>query len=170
MGLFTPALDKETYLAFITSYKATMYRIAYGYLGRESAALDAVDEAVYQGYIHRRQLKERDYLKTWLTRILINECLRLLKTEKRFLPLDSLPDFPEKDTEVTLPTRMAVQSLPEELRQVIVLRYFADHTLKETAKLLSLPEGTVATRARKALTLLRVELADEEGGISHETR
>ena len=50
---------------------------------------------------------------------------------------------------------------PQELRAVVALRYFAGYTLAETAEILSLPPGTVSTRQRKALALLRLELCEE---------
>ena len=52
--------------------------------------------------------------------------------------------------------------LPEELRQVVVLRFFAGYTQAETAAALDIPQGTAATRQRKALALLRLELGEEE--------
>lgn len=60
-----------------------------------------------------------------------------------------------------LPLRDAVARLPQELRAVVVLRYFSGYTLAETAEILSLPAGTVSTRQRKALALLRLELCEE---------
>lgn len=56
----------------------------------------------------------------------------------------------------------ALQRLPEELRSVVALRYFSGFTLVETARALAIPEGTVSSRQRRALQLLRLELTDEE--------
>lgn len=157
-------LDKKTYVGFITEYKSVMYRIAFGYLGDATRALDAVDEAVYLGYLHRKELREPNFIKTWLTRILINECYRVLKKEKREVPMEVLPEPEEYSLEGAVPLKLAVQSLPEDLRKVIVLRYFGGYTIAETAALLEIPEGTVATRSRSALKILRVELSEQEGG------
>jgi len=158
--LGTKTIDKTTYVSFISEYKASMYRIAYGYLCDETGALDAVDEAVYLGYAHRKELREPRFLKTWLTRILINECYRILRRCKHEVTMEELPEETSPSTEVSLPTKLAVQSLPEDLRKVIILRYFGGYTIAETAEILEIPEGTVATRARKALGILRVELND----------
>ena len=57
----------------------------------------------------------------------------------------------------------AIRRLPEPLRDVIILRYFTGLTLEETASALSIPRGTVATRQRKALSLLKLDLMAEEG-------
>ena len=55
----------------------------------------------------------------------------------------------------------ALNKLPEQLRAVVTLRYFAGYTLEETATALDIPRGTAATRQRKALQLLRLELSEE---------
>lgn len=157
-------LDKKTYVAFVTEYKSIMYRIAFGYLGDATRALDAVDEAVYLGYIHRKELRETNFLKTWLTRILINECYRILKKNQREVTMEVLPEQVECFPEGTVPLKLAVQSLPEDLRKIIVLRYFGGYTIAETAAILEIPQGTVATRSRSALKILRVELSEQEGG------
>ena len=165
MGIFGGnTLDKKSYVAFITEYKSIMYRIAFGYLGDATRASDAVDEAVYLGYIHRKDLRESNFLKTWLTRILINECYRILKKDKREVIMEVLPEQAEGFSEGAVSLKLAVQSLPEDLRKVIVLRYFGGYTIAETAAFLEIPEGTVATRSRSALKILRVELSEQEGG------
>lgn len=161
MSLFsTNKIDRNTYVSFITEYKTTMYRIAYCYLGNEAHALDAVDEAVYLGYKHRKKLRESKCLKTWLTRILINECYRLLRQNKREEIVENLPESTYSSNELSLPVKLAVQSLPEDIRKVIVLRYFGGYTIAETANILNIPEGTVSTRSKKGLSLLRIELSE----------
>ena len=159
MGILgAKGIDKNTYVSFITEYKAMMYRIAYGYLYNEADALDVVYEAVYLGFVHRKELKEPRFLKTWLTRILINECYKVLRRSKREVTMEVLPEKPYTSTEVSLPVKLALQALPEDLRKVIILRYFGGYTIVETAVILEIPEGTVATRTRKALGILRVNL------------
>ena len=52
----------------------------------------------------------------------------------------------------------------QEMKEIILLRYYGDLTVKDTAELLSIPQGTVATRTKKALSLLKEDLTKEEGG------
>jgi len=56
--------------------------------------------------------------------------------------------------------KLVINSLPEDLRKVIILRYFGGFTISETAEILGIPDGTVSTRTRKALEVLRVEISD----------
>ncbi|MDF2586386.1 MAG: polymerase sigma factor, sigma-70 family [Anaerocolumna sp.] len=157
-------IHKKEYALLIEESKEMLYRLAYGYLGNETQAIDALDEAVYLGFIHRKELREITFAKTWLTRILIHECYRLLNRQKREVVTDIIPEYTNEDIHDdeydNLPLKEAVKKLPDELRKVIALRYFGGYTIAETAVILDIPDGTVATRTRKALSLLKVELED----------
>lgn len=149
------------YFSRIEPLKEQLYRVAYLYLGSESAAVDAVDEAVYRGYLKRRSLRREAYFSTWLTRILINVCLDELHRRQRETPVETLPERAETPYDA-LPLQEALDRLPEDLRSVIALRYFGGFTLAETARALGLPEGTVSSRQRRALQLLKLHLTDDE--------
>lgn len=155
-------MDRETFAARVEAVKTRLYRTAYLYLGSEADALEAVDEAVYQALRSLRKLRQPEFFETWLTRILINECRRELRRRKRLAGEDALPETTGPDDYDALPLKEAVRRLPEELRQVIILRFFAGCTQAETAAALEVPQGTVATRQRRALALLRLELGEEE--------
>lgn len=155
-------MDKDEFAARTEAVKARLYRTAYLYLGSEADALEAVDEAVYQALRALKKLRQPEAFETWLTRILINECHRELRRRKRFAPEESLPDTAGPDAYDALPLREAVCRLPEDLRLVVILRFFAGYTQAETAAALGIPQGTAATRQRKALQLLRLELGEEE--------
>ncbi len=150
--------------AFISrseNIKSRLYRTALMYLGSEHAALDAVDEAIYRGFRDYKKLREDAFFETWLTRILINLCKDELKRWTREIQVDSLPEVSREHMD-TLPLKEAVAALPEELRSVIILRYFTGLTLEETAAALDIPRGTVSTRQKRALELLRLDLEEKE--------
>lgn len=155
-------MDKDEFAARTEAVKQRLYRTAYLYLGSEADALEAVDEAVYQALRALRKLREPDFFETWITRILINECHRELRRRKRLTGEEAIPDAAGPDVYDALPLKEAVRRLPEELRVVVILRFFAGYTQAETAAALDIPQGTAATRQRKALQLLRLELGEEE--------
>lgn len=80
------------YLERAEGVREKLYRAALLTLGSESAAIDAVDEAVYKGYLGYRKLREPQYLETWLVRILINVCRDELRRRKRELAVEELPE------------------------------------------------------------------------------
>ncbi len=154
-------MDRQEFAARTQALHQRLYRTAYLYLGREADALEAVDEAVYQALRSLGQLREAAYFETWLTRILLNECHRELRRRKRLAGEEALPETAGPDAYDHLPLKDAVARLPEPLRAVVILRYFTGYTQSETAAALTIPQGTVATRQRRALELLRLELGEE---------
>ena len=153
-------MDKEEFAARTEAVRQRLYRTAYLYLGSEADALEAVDEAVYQALRALKKLREPEHFETWLTRILLNECHRELRRRRRVAGEDALPDTAGPDAYDALPLKEAVRRLPEELRAVVILRFFTGYTQAETAAALDIPQGTVATRQRRALELLRLELGE----------
>lgn len=149
----------------VSLIKPKLYRTALLYMGGESLAKDAVDEAEYKAFISLKKLRQPEFFETWLTRILINECKKALRRSKREVPYESSMEASAEDFD-SLPLKEAILKLPQELREVVILRYFSGFTVVETAQSLDIPQGTVATRQRRALKLLRLELDEQEGGKS----
>lgn len=154
-------MDYQEFAQRVVAAKDRLYRTAYLYLGSEADALEAVDEAVYLALRALKKLRQPEYFETWLTRIVLNECHKELRRRKRFSSEEAFVQTTQTDAYDALPLREAVGKLPEELRCVIILRYFTGYTLAETAESLKIPQGTVVTRQRKALQLLRLELGEE---------
>lgn len=156
-------MDHEEFARRVEAVRGRLYRTAYLYLGSEADALEAVDEAVYQALRALGQLREPQYFETWLTRILLNACKKELRRRRWFSPggEQDLPETAGPEAYDGLPLREAVRRLPEDLRVVVALRFFAGYTQAETAEALGIPQGTVATRQRRALALLRLELGEE---------
>ena len=148
------------YAARIGPLQNRLYRTACLYLNDEHAALEAVDEAVYQGLRSVKKLRQPEYFDTWLTRILINTCKKELRRRKRVRPMDVLPETAAEAYDA-LPLKEAIRHLPQALQDIIILRYYADFTLVQTAEMLAIPPGTAATRQRRALALLKLELSEE---------
>lgn len=153
-------MDEKTFAAHLEPLRLRLYKTAMLYLDSESSALDAVDEAVYKGLRACRSLRQPEYFETWLTRILLNVCHDQLRRQKRFVPLEDAAQLAAEDFDA-LPLKEAIRHLPKDLQDVVILRYFADCTLSETAEILHIPPGTAATRQRRALQLLRLELSEE---------
>ena len=154
-------MDIDEFAARTQKLKARLYRTVRLYLGNEHMAVDAVDETVYRGLKALKKLRKPEFFDTWMTRILINECKKELRRRKREQPLDSIE---ETAIEVfdSLPLKEAIRRLPPELKEVVILRFFSGFTLSQTAESLSIPQGTVVTRQRRALKILKLELSEEE--------
>lgn len=154
-------MNENEFAAQVQPLRGGLYRTAYLYLGTEADALDAVDEAVYKGLLSCKRLREPQHFTTWMTRILINECKNELRRRTRTV---SVPELPETAAEGfdALPIKDAILRLPRDLKEPVILRYFSGLTTAETALALEIPQGTAATRLKRALKLLKLELTDEE--------
>ena len=153
-------MTNEEFAKRIELVRTKLYKTALTYLGSEALAMDAVDEAVYKALCGKWKLRQIEFFDTWITRILINECHNELRRQKRFCFVDELPETAAKEFD-PLPLKEALRRLPKDLKDVIILRFFGGYTVVETAQTLHIPAGTVATRQRKALQLLRLELEEE---------
>lgn len=153
-------MTNENFTQRIDASKQKLYKTAILYMGSHSAAMDVLDEAIYKAWCAKKKLREEAFFDTWITRILINECNNELRRQKRLYPIDELPEMAAEELD-HLPLKEAIQRLPKELKDVIILRYFSGFTLVETAQMLKIPQGTAASRQRKALKLLRLELEEE---------
>ena len=157
-------MTSELFTERVEAARQRLYKTAMLYMGSHSVAMDVLDEAIYKAWCARNKLREEAYFDTWITRILLNECHNELRRQKRFFPIDELPEMTAQELD-HLPLKEAVRHLSKELKDVVILRYFAGYTLAETAQMLKIPQGTAATRQRKALQLLRLELEEE---VPHE--
>ena len=153
-------MNENEFAEAVQRQRKALYAAAYAYLGGEADALEAVDEAVYRALLSLKKLRQPEYFTTWLMRILINVCKDELKRRKRTAPLDKLPESAAESFDA-LPLKDAIARLPRELREVVAARHFGGLTLAETARALDIPQGTAATRLRRALQLLRLELTEE---------
>ena len=154
-------MNWKDYAERAEAVRPQLYRTAVLYLGSESAAEEALDEALYKGLLACRKLRQEEYFRTWITRILLNVCADEKKRRHRLLDLEELPESAAEAFD-SLPLREAVEKLPKELKSIVILRYFSGYTLRETAEILGIPQGTAATRQRRALELLRLEFGEEE--------
>ena len=154
-------MEMNEYASRVEALQNRLFRTAVLYLGSQSDAEEALDEAVYRGLKSCRKLREPAYFNTWMTRIVLNVCFDEQRRRKREQSWEELPETAAEAFD-SLPLQEAVNRLPRELKELVILRYFTGYTLREAAEILDIPQGTAATRERRALKLLRLELGEEE--------
>ena len=150
-------MTRETFSNLILDSESTLYRVAMSMLRNEKDCEDAVQTAVLTAFEKLGTLKHEEYFK--LVRILINVCNKQLKSAAKTTELhdtDITSDSAEASTEI----RMAIESLPVKIRQVVVLYYIEQFTVKEIKQILKIPEGTVKSRLSKGRELLKDYLTE----------
>ena len=86
-------MDKQTFSEQVMSMGDSLYRVARTILRSPADCEDAVQEAVAKAWEKRGALREERYFRTWLTRIVLNECYALCRRQEDTVPLDSCTDL-----------------------------------------------------------------------------
>ena len=167
--------DAEAFGEIVRRWERRIFALAYGMLGREEDARDATQETFLSAFRNLRNFRGDAKVSSWLHRIAVNQCITRQRRAKvrsesalddenekdaaNFAaPLDVLPSRVVEGRERTVAVRRAVNSLPVELRQVIVMKEFEDLTFREIADALNLPLSTVKSRLYTALRQLQMRL------------
>ncbi|MBU5465899.1 sigma-70 family RNA polymerase sigma factor [Virgibacillus sp. MSJ-26] len=109
------------------------------------------------------QLKNPEYFSTWLFRILIRECYKLLREQKKVIPyeddvlLKKLESKDDKELETSY-VREALSKLSTSYQTSIILFYYHDLSIKDISEVMEKPVGTVKTHLRRARKKLKVEI------------
>lgn len=83
------SMKKEELGKLILENKETLYRVAKTLLYNDTDCADAIQEAITKAFSKIYTLQQDKYAKTWLIRILINECYAIMRSEKRIVSLES---------------------------------------------------------------------------------
>ncbi len=151
--------NDKAYVLLFQQYEADIYRMAYVYVKNKEDALDLVQEVAYQSFKNINTLKKPEFFKTWLMKITINCALNLINKNKKVIPLnanlDMLMRTEDEDIALTLSLNKLIDTLQEDEKSVILLKYYDDRTLKEISEILDIPLGTAKSVLYRALDKLR---------------
>ena len=173
--------DRAAFEALMRRYNRRLFRLARATLRNHAEAEDALQEAYLTAYRNLGQFRGEAALGTWLSRLLLNECLGRLRRQARrdnVIPMQSMHDDTRVDTMMSTPDshspeklllrselrallEQKLDALPESFRLVFVLRCVEEMSVEETAAALDIPEATVRTRLFRARSLLRDALTQE---------
>lgn len=155
----------------IEAHSNHLTRLCYIFLKDYHLAQDAVQEAIYKAYLKYGSFKGKSSEKTWITSIAINICKKYIrKSSYRELSFDSITldyvssafsvDYDENSNSIDLLNR--VYNLPYIYKQVILLHYYEDVTVKEIARVLKQKENTISVRLKRAKEMLKINLEEDD--------
>jgi RNA polymerase sigma-70 factor (ECF subfamily) len=153
--------DKVAFERLVRKHSVSLYRVARGILRCESDIEDATQETIIKAYKKLVSLKSDLYFKTWLIKILVNECTYILRANKKTVNLvETEPASPDNQYE-NLELLSVVQSLDTDLRIVTLLFYYEGLPQKDIAEVLNLPVGTVSSRLSRSREKLRALITEK---------
>ncbi|HUQ59011.1 MAG TPA: SigE family RNA polymerase sigma factor [Lentzea sp.] len=156
-------MDRDTEFGeFVDARALVMRRTAYLLCGDWHRAEDIVQNALIKLYVAWLRVHKGSvdaYARKVLVRTAIDEGRRGFF--RREQSVDAVPEHPVTDDSADFDLRLALDALPPGQRAVVVLRYWEDLSVTETARVLGRTEGTVKSQAAKGLAALRDLLEDE---------
>lgn len=156
-------MDKQEFTQRVLEAEPSLYRVAKSIAVNEKDCEDAVQEAILTAYDKLYSLRDEKYFKTWLIRILINECYRVIKKRGSIVSFeDYMADSTVSDENIDIELRDAILTLPTKIRAAIVLYYIEGYDVEEVGYIMKIPSGTVKSRLHKGRKLLRCTLKDAE--------
>jgi RNA polymerase sigma-70 factor, ECF subfamily len=152
--------DEDAFRRLIDKYELSLYIVARGFLKQKVDIEDALQETIIKSYKGIVNLRKNEFFKTWIIRIMINECTKILQKKKSLIYLEDAAITEDEDrNEVSQMEIMdVINSLDEDLRIVTLLFYYEDLPQKEIAQVLNIPSGTVRSRLFRAKKRLRALL------------
>lgn len=155
-------MDASAFTEEVRARERSLYRIAYSYLTNDADAADAVQDALLKAWEKRHTLRQPQYFGTWLTRILINSCKQQLRRRKPQTELVETSAVAEENYVENLALKMALDQLDLNHRMPLLLYHMDGYSVKDIARILRLPQGTITSRLARARQKLKKELDEEE--------
>ena len=169
--------DRNAFAALVSAYESKIYNLALRYLGNREDAMDASQEVFLRVFRFLPGFQEESGFSTWIYRIGVNVCKDMLakqskrneqsievedeEEDRRTLDIVDCRYSPEQileNAELRTILSSAIASLPEQQREVVVLRDIQGLSYEEIASVLSLESGTVKSRLSRARENLRKKL------------
>ncbi len=175
--------DAGAFDMLIRRHDKHLYRIARSVLADDQEAEDAVQETLVRAFTGLRDFRGAASLRTWLTRIVLNEAIRRRRRRPSMVDLDALhaaqertrrpihssaltarerdPERAAAQSQIRRILEKAIDGLPAAFRIVFVMRDVEEFSTADTANLLGIQEETVKTRLHRARRMLRESLGEQ---------
>lgn len=167
--------DPDAFGEIVIRWDRKIYALCYGILKREDEAKDAAQDTFIAAYRNLERFRGEAKVSSWLHRIAVNQCLTRKRREKtrseNFVdesdPLENQifiapghlsPSKVTEQKERLKAVRSAVNSLPPELKEIVLMKEFREMTFQEISEETNMPLSTVKSRLYTALKQLRMKL------------
>ncbi|SFA96765.1 RNA polymerase sigma factor [Clostridium frigidicarnis] len=149
-------MDKSEFMEIIQQYKVPLYRLAKGIVKNEHDTEDAINETILKAYENLKKLKNKDSFKSWIMRILVNECYGLINKKNKIDLQENMEVYKLTYEDKNIYELMdEINKLDMDFRTVLILFYYEDMSIKAISEVLNISQGTVKSRLSRAKNKLR---------------
>jgi RNA polymerase sigma-70 factor, ECF subfamily len=149
--------DTDAFNILVREWEKPIFNFILRMIGDRDEAMDLCQDCFMKAYGQLRTLKDRDRFSSWLYRIAHNTCLSRIRKDhgKTWVELDPDRSSPPGVPENRIAVEKALQHLPEDQREVIVLKVFHALKFEEIAAIQNAPVSTVKSRLYMGFEKLR---------------
>lgn len=162
--------NRQALGTLVSEYQKPVYNAVYRMLGNADEAADVTQTAFLKALESIDSFDPKFRFFSWIYRIGLNEAIDQLKRGKRFEPMTETPvdERPRPQDQVATSqaadqVQAALMEIGEDLREVLVLRYFTECSYHQIGEILELPDTTVKSRLFSARQHLKAQL--EQHGV-----
>lgn len=154
-------MTKEELGTLILNSERQLYSTAKTILINDQDCADAIQETIVKAFSKIGTLRNDKYAKTWLIRILINECYTLLRKSSKLVSLEGMSEMTEIETDQRTDYSDLYRAV-NSLKEAVILYYIEDFNIKEIVQILEITEGAVQKRLARARGKLKRNLQESE--------
>jgi RNA polymerase sigma-70 factor (sigma-E family) len=156
------AMHEQEYIEYVGAKIVWLRRIAYLLCQDWHRADDIAQATITALYVHWRRARAADHIDAYVRTMLVRTFLTEQRSawSRRVRLVDVVPELPttSEDPDLSITLRAAMATLPARQRATVVLRFYCDLTVEETAVAMGCGLGTVKSQSARALGTLRVAL------------
>lgn len=142
--------DSEAFVQLMEGQKQNMYKVARSYLKCEDDVADAMQQTILDCFEKLHTLRQPRFFKTWMTKILINNCNDIVRRSKRIQPMEELKEIQWEDRSQDLMEFLdTLDSIDEKYRTILILYYVEEFQINEIARILDMNVSTVNSRLQR---------------------
>lgn len=149
--------DTEAFSLLVRRWEKPIYNFIYRMLGNREEAMDLCQDSFMRAYRELGALKDHDRFSGWLYRIAHNACYSRLRKDQGKTFVEVVPETRSARTpiEIQMAVEKALQQLPEDQREVVVLKVYHSLRFEEIAAIQEAPVSTVKSRLYTGFEKLR---------------
>lgn len=153
-------MTNEEFVQLVSNSETSLYRVAKSILRNDEDCADAVQSAILKAFDKLNTLRHEKYFKTWLTRILINECYHMLNDRREQVPYEEYMEGAQSDVEYS-EVFQTLMELEDMYRVPFSLHYIEGYSVKEISQMLDIGVSNVKIRLSRARGKLQNMLGGE---------
>lgn len=143
--------DKEAFSELMRQQKMSMYKVAKAILKNDEDVADAIQDTILDCWEKIHTLRKNELFKTWLIRILINNCNAIYRQQSKWVSDEELPEEGSvDDSYLSIEWQDMMNCLNEKQRIVVELYYVEQFKVREIAEILHIGQSAVKGRLQAA--------------------